>query len=175
MADCPTHLASEHRLADGRRVTIRPIEPADEAAERAFFAGLCERSRRMRFPKSAKGVPDGLIDSFTHIDYDRHMAFVCEAADRDAGKLVGEARYVANPDGRSCELGIVVADDWHHTGVAQLLLAALIDAARAHGLESMDGLVLRGNRDMLDFARTFGFTATAAAEDPSIMRIARKL
>lgn len=70
---------------------------------------------------------------YTHVDYDRHMAFVCEAAAR----LVGEARYVANNGTRSCELGIVVADDWHHTGVAQLLLDALMRAAQARQLKTL--------------------------------------
>ena len=49
-----------------------------------------------------------------------------------------EARYVANPDGRSCELGIVVADDWHHTGIAQRLMGALIDAARARDFWTLE-------------------------------------
>ena len=78
---------------------------------------------------------------YTHIDYDRHMAFVCEAGDR----IVGDARYVANPGTRSCELGIAVADDWHHTGVAQLLMQALVRKAQARGFETMQGLVLADN------------------------------
>ena len=50
-------------------VTIRPVRVQDEAAERRFF-------------------------SRTHIDQHRHAAFVCE----HRGEIVGEARYVANPD-----------------------------------------------------------------------------
>jgi GNAT superfamily N-acetyltransferase len=74
-----------------------------------------------------KALNESLIHFFTHIDYDRHMAFVCE----HEGRLVGEARYVANPGGDSCEFGVVIADDWHKSGIAGLLIEALIGAARA--------------------------------------------
>lgn len=167
----PAHLLRRRRLADGRDVVIRPVRPEDEAAERAFFAGLSAETRRLRFQRFTGAINDELMRFYTHIDYDRHMAFVCEA-DR---RIVGEARYVANPGTRSCELGIVVADDWHHTGIAQLLLDALMRAARANGFETMEGLVLAGNRDMLDFVRELGFEAEPMAREPTLVRVLRKL
>src|SRR5687768_1544115 len=99
---------------DRNEPIIRPVRIEDEAAERRFFSRLSPRARRLRFHGWSNVVSDGLIHFYTHVDQDRHAAFVCE----DRGEIVGEARYVANPDGPSCELGIVVADDWHHTGIA---------------------------------------------------------
>jgi acetyltransferase len=88
---------------------------------------------------------------------------------------VGEARYVGNADGRSCELGIVVADDWHHTGIAQLLMQALMDAARSRGYRRMEGLVLAENADMLGFVAGLGFDVVAAPEDPVAVRVVKQL
>ena len=167
----PAHLAREHHLADGRRVTVRPIRAHDEPGERRFFDGLSTESKQLRFMKSASPVNDELIHFFTHIDYHRHMAFVCE----HAGALVGEARYVANPDGRSCEFGVVIADDWRHTGVAGLLMDALIDAARERGFETIEGLVLRKNRTMLRFVRALGFEDAPEPHEPALLRVVRKL
>jgi len=82
---------------------------------------------------------------------------------------------VANPNTRSCELGIVVADDWHHSGVAQLLMHALTRAAQARGFETMEGLVLAENGDMLDFVRELGFEAHPSGEDAALVRIVKKL
>ncbi len=141
MADYPAHLARQRRLTDGRTVLIRPIRPDDEPGARA------------------------------RIDYERHMAFVCEFE----GELVGDARYVAIPDGRSCALGIVVADAWRHSGIAQLLVDALIRAAQARGFETMEGLVLRDNRAMLDAVKELGFETAPAHEDPATVRVVRKL
>lgn len=170
-APYPAHLLRRRRLADGRDVLIRPVRPEDQAAERAFFAGLSAETRRLRFQRFTGAITDELMRFYTRIDYARHMAFVCEAD----GRIVGEARYVANPGTRSCELGIVVADDWHHTGIAQLLLDALMRAAQARGFETIEGLVLAENRDMLDFVRELGFAVEPMVREPTLVRVLRKL
>lgn len=171
MADYPARLAREHALADGRRVTIRPIRPDDEPGEQQFFDRLSSESKQQRFMKFVKAVNEQLIHFFTHVDYDRHMAFVCE----HQGRLVGEARYVANPGARSCEFGVVIADDWRKSGIAGLLMNALIDAARERGFEAMEGLVLRSNRAMLRFVRALGFDAEPEPQDPTMVRVVKKL
>ena len=167
MAATPT----THVLANGRSVTIRPVTPQDEPGARRFLARLSPRTRRLRFHDAA-GVQNSALAHFhTHVDQDRHAAFVCE----HHGEIVGEARYVANPGGRSCELGIVVADDWRHTGIAQRLMDALIDAARAHGFCTIEGLVLSENADMLDFVKTFGFEVELMPRQPATVRVTRRL
>jgi L-amino acid N-acyltransferase YncA len=175
MADYPAHLASERRLADGRTVLIRPIRSDDQPALREFLDHLLSDTRRKRFMKCAQAPDDRLIRFFTEIDYDRHMAFVCEARSGGRSVIVGDARYTGNADGRSCELGIVVADDWHHTGIAQLLMDALTRTARASGFETLQGVVLRDNREMLDFVGALGFETTPEPEDERIVRIAKRL
>ena len=71
-------------------------------------------------------MSEALVDFFSHVDQQRHVAFVCASG----GEIVGDARYVVNADGKSCEFAIVVADDWHHSGIAALLMDALV---QAHG------------------------------------------
>ena len=171
MAGYPAHLAREQSLADGRRVTIRPVRPEDEPGKRAFFERLSEETKRLRFHAFAQPLNDTLIHFYTHIDYDRHMAFVCEYQ----GGIVGEARYVANPDGRSCEFGVVVADDWHGTGIARLLMDALIPAARARGFKTMEGLVLRANGVMLRFVQALGFESEPQCGEPTLVRVVKRL
>ena len=171
MADYPAHLEHERRLADGRCVTIRPIRAEDEPAERQFFDRLSGEAKTLRFMKFVKAVNEKLIHFFTHIDYDRHMAFVAE----HAGRLVGEARYVANPGGQTCEFGVVIADDWHGSGIAGLLMEALIAAAKARGFDTVEGLVLRDNAVMLAFARDLGFELEPEPREPTLVRVVRKL
>lgn len=175
MADYPDNLAREHRLFDGRRVTIRPMRPDDDAGERDFLSRLSGESRYQRFHKWVRAPSDRLVHFLTDIDYDRHMAYVCSAASGDREELVGEARYVVNPDGVSCEFGVMIADAWHKTGIAGLLMEALIDTAREKGLGSMEGLVLRRNVAMLRFARALGFEILDAPEDPFAVRVVKRL
>ena len=167
----PAHLARQRLTRDGHAVLVRPVRPDDEAALRAFFEALSDGTRRLRFQRFTGEITDALMRFYTRIDYDRHMAFVCETA----GRIVGDARYVANPHTRSCELGIVIADDWHHTGVAQLLMHALVRAAQARGFETMEGLVLSENGDMLDFVRELGFETHPSHEDATLVRIVKRL
>ena len=143
----------------------------DQALEQRFFESLSAETRRLRFMKPVTAVNARLVHFFTHVDYDRHLAFVCE----HAGSLVGEARYVANPGGRSCEFAVVVADDWHRSGIARLLIEALIDAARARGMETMEGLVLRDNHAMLRFVEKLGFEISPEPHEPAIVRVVKKL
>ena len=175
MAEYPQQLERRRTLADGRCVLIRPIRADDEPAARTFFAALSDDARHMRFQKWVRELGDRLLHFFTHIDYDRHMAFVCEAEVAGRPELVGEARYVANPDGRSCEFAVVIADAWHKTGIAGLLMEALIRAAQEHGFATMEGLVLRENRDMLRFVKALGFEATPDPAEPTLTRVEKKL
>ena len=167
----PAHLVRQRLTRDGRAVVVRPVRAEDQAGLGAFFGALSDKTRRLRFQRFTGAITDALMRFYTHIDYDRHMAFVCEAD----GRLVGDARYVGNPGTRSCELGLVVADDWHHTGAALLLMQALMSAAQERGFVTMQGLVLAENRDMLDFVRELGFEAHAADEDPSLVRVVKNL
>ena len=175
MADYPAHLARERRLADGRAVTIRPIRAEDEAAEREFFGALSDESRHARFMKFVHSLNEKLVHFFTHIDYRDHMAFVCEADIDGRKRLVGEARYVANAGGESCEFGVVVADEWRKSGIAGLLMQALIAAARERGLRSMEGIVLRDNPAMLKFVRALGFEVHSEQADWTLVRVIKRL
>jgi len=167
----PAHLVHERLLADGRTVVIRPIRAEDEPALQRFFEGLSGDALYLRFQKWVHAVSDKLLQFFTRIDYDRHMAFICVAGE----DIVGEARYVANEDGASCEFAVAISDAWHKTGIAGLLMEALIAAARQRGMKTMEGLVLRENHDMLRFVKALGFEAHHDPQEPVMTRVVRRL
>ncbi len=175
MADYPAHLARERRLFDGRTVNIRPIRRDDAVPGREFLEHVSPENRYLRFHKWVAAPSDKLVHFLTDVDYDRHMAFVCTFARDGREELVGEARYVALPDGRRCEFGVMIADAWHKTGVAGLLMEALIRTARERGFAEMEGFVLRTNPDMLRFARALGFRVEPIAGDSTTLRIVKKL
>ena len=176
MPDYPLQLVRERKLLDGRKIVIRPIRADDDLLERDFLrSGVSGEGRYMRFHKWVGAPSDRLIHFLTDIDYDRHMAFVCIHGEGDDTEVCGEARYVVNPDGKSCEFGVLIADAWRKSGVAGLLMEALIHVARERGLTSMEGLVLRNNPAMLRFARALGFEVHSAPEDPLSLRIIKAL
>jgi acetyltransferase len=175
MAEYPAQLVREHALSDGRTVTIRPVRVNDYPLERTFLNELSPESRYLRFQKCVNAPSDRLVHFLTDVDYDRHMAVVCTTAGPGGEELVGEARYVAATDRGSCEFGIMIADGWHRTGVAGLLMEALTRAARERGIAEMEGQVLASNAPMLRFARALGFEVQQVAGDPRIRRVVKKL
>ena len=69
----------------------------------------------------------------------------------------------------------MVADDWHHTGIAQLLMSELMREARRRGFETMEGLVLRDNADMIGFVSALGFSVSEAPQDSALVRVVKRL
>ena len=61
-------------LADGTRITLRPVEPDDRGALAGLFARLGPESRRARFflPKHELSARE--LTSFTDIDHRHHEA-----------------------------------------------------------------------------------------------------
>ncbi|HVC12828.1 MAG TPA: GNAT family N-acetyltransferase [Burkholderiales bacterium] len=175
MADYPAHLVREHRLANGTALTIRPVRPQDAGLTRALLDGLSEQARRLRFKQAAHAASPQLIGFLTDVDYERHMAFLATIRLAAGEQAVGEARYLVEPDGRTCEFAIAVADAWQGTGVAGLLMEALFRAARAKGLKSVAGLVAGENARMLRFVHALGFEAEPAAQDPRVVRVLKRL
>ena len=171
----PSKLVYEHRLLDGTYITIRPIRPEDAETEREFVDGLSERSRYLRFMYSLKNITTQMVSRFTQIDYDREMALIALVEVDGRERQIAVGRYVTNPDGRSCEFAIVVADDWHGQGIATELLQRLIDIARDRRLEEMVGIVLRENKGMIALAKDLGFEQLRSPDDPGVVIMTLKL
>lgn len=175
LAEYPAGLIKRHVLSRGRAVTIRPIRPDDGALEREFLSALSGESRYLRFHKWVQAPTDKLVHMLTDIDYDRQMAFVCTASRESGEGLLGEARYVVNPDGASCEFGVMIADGWRKSGIAGLLMETLMRTARQRGLKTMEGLVLHSNSAMLRFARGLGFAIHPVPDDRRTVRVVKTL
>ena len=70
-----------------------------------------------------------------------------------------------------CELGILVDDDWQHSGIAGLPMQAVVHAARERGYRTMEGLVLAQNTPMLRFTHALGLALEYLPQDPRTVRI----
>jgi acetyltransferase len=164
----PAELIEEVSLPDGARMTVRPIRPEDAELEHEFVESLSPQSRYFRFFYQLHELTPTMIARFTQVDYDREMALVAVAETAHPHghpSFVAVARYIANPDGRSAEFAVVVADAWQKRGVAHALMTRLIAAARRRGFARLVGVVLRRNAGMLALAKLEGFTARDDPDD----------
>jgi acetyltransferase len=145
---------------------VRPIRPEDAAAEVAFVAGLSDESRYLRFMYHLHELTPQMLARFTQVDYDRELALIALAGELRAEKIVGVARYVANPDRESAEFAVVVADAWQGRGLGRALMGKLIASAKRRGFRRLVGTILGINASMLKLAGALGFRLRTDADDP---------
>ena len=175
IAPYPRHLIEHDHLADGTALTIRPIRPEDAASEQEFVRGLSPEAKHMRFLQAIRELSPAMLAQFTQIDYAREMALIALIQQNGVERQVGTARYVIDPDGRTCEFAIVVSDDMQGRGIGTRLMKSLLTAARGHELSVMNGIVLAENTPMLRFMREIGFSVTGVPEDSSLVAVERRI
>jgi acetyltransferase len=109
-----------------------------------------------------------MLSRFTKIDYDREMAFVAMSYDGERETMVGVSQYVINPDKKSCEFAIALADDWQGLGLARKMMLILMEHMKVRDLDLIEGTVLRNNTSMDHLMDSLGFRKTASPEDQDI-------
>jgi acetyltransferase len=171
----PAHLSRTWILPSGQSLRVRPIRHDDGKREEAFVRGLSLESRYQRMLSGGTKITPEWIDSMTHIDYRRHMAFAVTTVSDGAEQFVGVGRYVVDAATRSADVALVFADVWQRKGLGRRLLATLLEHAHTAGVQQVVGVVLATNVAMLRLARSMGFTVHPEPGDATVLRIARNL
>ncbi|MFZ5851037.1 MAG: GNAT family N-acetyltransferase [Actinomycetota bacterium] len=165
----PEHWEADVVLRDGATAHVRPIRPDDAAGLVAFYAGVSEESKYLRFFAPYPTLSDRDVAWFTTVDYDERVALVAVLGEG----IVGVVRYdrVA-PDGRGpgrgsplAEVAFLVQDAHQGRGLGSVLLEHIAEAARERGVRRFVAEVLPGNRRMLAVFQQAGFTVTRAFEE----------
>lgn len=175
LSNYPAHLSRTWTLRSGQSLCVRPVRHDDGELETAFVRGLSAESGYQRMLTGGTKVTPEWIDSMTHIDYQRHMAFAVTVETDGVERFVGVGRYVVDAATRSAEVALVLADAWQRQGLGRRLLETLLEHARSTGVREMVGLVLATNVAMLRLARSMGFTVSAVPDDATVQRIRREL
>ena len=153
-------------LADGSSVLLRPIQPEDEAAHHVFAAKISREDSYLRFFQHLS--PNGLqrlLFRFTHLDYEREMAFIAVTPDADKAETLGVARAVKDVDSDSAEFAVLVRSDLKGLGLGEILARKIIDYSRATGTRRLSGQILTDNRRVLRLVRKLGFRLERVSGD----------
>jgi acetyltransferase len=152
-----SHMVSD----DGRRIFIRPVKPEDAPLFTALFKVLSPTTIYYRFFGALKELNPKMLARFTQIDYDREIALVAidETIDKDSqsDKMLGVARIIGDPDGKTGEFAVLVGDAWQGKGIGSSLLEKCLSIAEKRGFETVHGIVLKDNRNMLALGKKLGF------------------
>ena len=155
-------------LPDGTPILIRRVEPSDRKELAEAYEALSPESRRLRFFSPPTHLSEALLDHLTQLDFVDRFALVARTDDDERG--LGIARWIRDAEQPTkASAAVTVADDWQGRGVGTQLLIALIEEARAAGIDTFVAEVLWDNQVVLDPLRRLG--AEIAADEPGVARV----
>ncbi|MGA5037802.1 GNAT family N-acetyltransferase [Streptomyces capoamus] len=160
LQEAPVHAL----LSDGTTVRIRKAGPADRERVQRLYDEMSPQNLRLRFfalsPSSARQAAERVAGG----ERPGYRALAAECG----GRLVGLAEYEGLPGTGTAEISVAVADDWHHRGVATLLLEHLADAARTAGVTAFSADALAENHDVLKVFHDLGLRVTRRFDGPEV-------
>jgi acetyl coenzyme A synthetase (ADP forming)-like protein len=146
-------------LRDGATVHLRPVCGEDGAAMLAFFEGLSDRSRGLRFFSAAVDLGG---QARRAVDVEAADAYGLIATAGPAQAIVAHAIYVGE-GGSAAEVAFAIAETYQGRGLATVLLAHLAGHAHDHGITAFTAVVLPENHKMIDVFRESGFLVEVRA------------
>lgn len=136
---------------------VRPGEPADAAAIRAFVTGLSVRTQYFRFFTAVSPPSPGLLRVLSGGQAGTDILVISD----EKGTIIGHGMAVdittgdiatggVTADGRpGVDIGLVVADSWQGQGLGTVLLRLLVARAASRGIRAVVVEVLPDNSRML--------------------------
>jgi len=80
-------------------------------------------------------------------------------------QIIGAARVIVEPDGKSGEYAVLVGDQWHGQGLGKKLMECIIQIAKDMRLKRIFGFVIASNYKMLRVCEKLGFIQESSDED----------
>lgn len=152
------------KLRDGRTVILRPIKPEDEPLWLEMFQNFSQESIRYRFFEIIKDTPHEVRVRYCNVDYDREIGIVAELSEEGRRKILGVVRLIVEPDGKTGEIAVVVADPWQGLGLGSKMMDYMIEICKDKNLETIYGVMLPDNRRAIRLMKKMGFTVKALDE-----------
>jgi RimJ/RimL family protein N-acetyltransferase len=165
------------RLADGRELLIRPIDPRDAAPIAASFHLLNEDEVRRRFLHILKALGEEHLHQLTHPAPGSEFVVVAAEPLPPGEALVAAVARLSRDrsDGSRAEFGILVSHFVIGLGLGKVLMKRLIEWARQGKVSVLWGDVMEDNTAMLDLASKLGFLREAVPGSPGLIRISLRL
>lgn len=156
--DYPSRYENWLTLKNGMKVFLRPVLQTDGVLLVDFFNKISPRTRYLRFLRHLDALPEDMLYSFTHINYDSEFALVAFIDEDDTAAIIGVARYAVDPHDETADLAVTVRDDWQHFGLGTSLLAKTIDIGKEHGIFHFKSMIDPQNTIIRQILLSLGYT-----------------
>jgi ribosomal protein S18 acetylase RimI-like enzyme len=149
-------------LKDGKKATLRPLQPDDEKDFHQLFLGIPEPERM--FIKHRVTDLKIIRDWCRNIDYGRNLPLVGLIG----GKIVGDATLHQQLGGWKRHVGrvsVLVHPEFRGRGLARALVAEIVDIARRAGLEKVEAEFIGEQEAAIHMFAMLGFSQLLRLED----------
>jgi acetate---CoA ligase (ADP-forming) len=158
----PENFLRDVLLRDGALLRMRALRQTDREGLIALFNRCSPETRRYRFLRMITSLPDSLVDQLVATDGVRHVALVLTQGENNDEKIVAVGRYFAlDKHPNVAEVSFLVEDAMQKRGIGTILLDALAEIAREHGITRFSADVLADNRLMMSVFRKAGYALTS--------------
>jgi GNAT superfamily N-acetyltransferase len=154
-------------LHDGSIVVLRHIRPSDAGALVRFHSTLSAETTYRRFFSFHPQLSEREVDVFTHVDHRDREAVVATSGMH----IIGVGRFDRVGRTTQAEVAFVVSDQWQGRGLGGVLLASLVERARAVGIREFVAETLLGNAPMLHVFRHCGLPVTVRYDEVAHVHI----
>ena len=166
----PAQYMKHAKLADGTDVVLRPIRPEDEPMWYELFHACSPESIRARFGYMLKNPTHTMAARFCMVDYDREIAIVAEVEEGPRKLIAGIGRLVADPDHRTAEYAILIADRWQNRGLGLQMTGFCLEIAADWGVAEVFAETDWQNRRMLSAFAECGFSIEQCSDGRTRVR-----
>ena len=157
------------RLANGRELILRPIEPIDMAPLRA-------EQIRLRFLHPMNELSLEYARSLTHLDPANAFALVATEPLPPGEALIGAvARLSFDRVSGRAEFALLVGRPLAGMGLGQYLMKKLMHWAKRQQLRVIEGDVLHENGEMLRLLDRLDFKHATRADEPGVVHVWKDL
>ncbi|MCG8405033.1 MAG: GNAT family N-acetyltransferase [Phycisphaerales bacterium] len=164
----PEALEQWIELKDGDLAFMRPLRLTDESLLHDMFYRLSEKSVHDRFFRMIKAMPHDKLQTLLRVDYEADMALVVLTDDiAEKEEMVAIAHYFNDQPTNFADAAFLVRDDYQGKGIGTLLISALVDVARSHGIAGFTADVLTDNHGMLRVFHKCGYPIESELQNGS--------
>jgi acetyl coenzyme A synthetase (ADP forming)-like protein len=143
-------------LRDGGTLRLRPPADSDGPALLAFFRGLSEESRFLRFHGFRRIEPE-TVESLLDPDWSDQGSLSGWLTGQEGERIVAVASYARFGDTDSADMAFAVADSEQGRGIGTRLLEQLAERARSAGVDRFVADVMPSNAAALEVFQDSGF------------------
>jgi GNAT superfamily N-acetyltransferase len=152
-------------------IMVRPLRHGERKPVLDVFAGLSERSRRLRFLGMKPRLPEHDLAYLVDVGCCGREAVA--AIEQETGRSLGIARFVRDEGAPEAEIAFEVIDDWQGRGLGRRLLQELRTLALEQGILRFRALIAHGNQPAFSLVHELGDLLSRRYADGGVELIVR--